>query len=96
MLNIDMEFKKGVLFVRLNGILNEETSLILDEDLTSIIKNNLIKNVSINLKHVSYIDKEGIDVIRKNYHIIKELNGKLMICGLKKLIFNKHKLAITN
>ena len=38
MLYIDMRFKKGILFVRLKGILNGDTCTTLDNDLTSLIE----------------------------------------------------------
>ena len=85
MLNIDMEFRKGILFVRLNGILNGDTSLKLDEELTSTINNNGIKYLLINLKELTSIDKYGIDIIIKNYINIMNNQGKFIICGINKL-----------
>ena len=43
MLGIDMEFKKGILFVRLSGILNGDTASLLDKEMTSLIETNGIK-----------------------------------------------------
>lgn len=85
MLNIDMEFKKGILFVRLNGILNGDTCSLLDEHLTSLISDNGIKYVLLNLDSISYIDKYGVDIIIKNYINICKNKGKLIIVGMEKM-----------
>ena len=82
MLDIDMEFRKGILFVRLRGVLNGDTALELDENLTSIITDNGIKYLLINLNELTYIDKYGLKVIFKNYQNININNGKFCSeCG---------------
>ena len=85
MLDIDMEFKQGILVVRLLGILNGDTSYRLKEDLELVIKDNGIKYVLLNLKKLSFIDKYGLEVIKKSYEEIVKNNGKLIICGINKL-----------
>lgn len=85
MLNIDMEFRKGILFVRLNGILNGDTAQKLDEELTSTINNNGIKYLLLNLKELISIDKYGMNIIIKNYINITNNQGKFIICGINKL-----------
>ena len=85
MLDIDMEFRKGILFVRLRGVLNGDTALELDENLTSIITDNGIKYLLINLNELTNIDKYGLKVIFKNYQNININNGKFILCGGDKL-----------
>ncbi len=85
MLDIDMEFKKGILFVRLKGVLNGDTCTILEDHLTSLITNNGIKYVLLNLNNLTYVDKYGINIILKNYINISCNNGKLIIVGINKL-----------
>ncbi len=86
MLDIGMEFKQGILFVRLKGIIKKDTAQIIEENITSTIKNNGIKYLLINFENVTYIDKNGIDLIARNYRLIKALNGKFIICGIKPFI----------
>lgn len=86
MLDVYMKFKKGILFVRPVGVLNGDTSLKLDEDLTNVINNNGIKYVVVNLSSLEYIDYYGIKVIINNYINIKNNNGRFMICGLDNLL----------
>ena len=82
MLDITMEFKKGILFVRLKGIINGDTTQILNDNLTNIVKENGIKYLLINFYGVDYIDKYGLNAIKDNYKIINENKGKMIICGL--------------
>lgn len=85
MLDIDMEFKQGILIVRLLGILNGDTVNLLKSDLEMVIKDNGIKYVLLNLKKLSYIDEYGLQAIKKTYDEIASNNGKLILCGINKL-----------
>ena len=85
MLDIDMEFKQGILIVRLKGILNGDTSHRLKEDLELTIKDNGIKYVLIKLKKLDFIDKYGLEIIKNSYNEIVKNKGKLIICGINKL-----------
>ena len=64
MLDIDMEFKQGILIVRLKGVLNGDTSNLLKSDMEMVIKNNGIKYVLLNLKNLSFIDEYGFEIIK--------------------------------
>ena len=87
MLDIDMEFKQGILIVRLKGVLNGDTSNLLKADMEMVIKNNGIKYVLLNLKKLCYVDDYGLKIIRESYDQIVKNNGKLILCGIDK-IFN--------
>lgn len=90
MLEIEMEFHKGILFVRLNGILDQNTSKRLDRDLSSIIYHNGIKYVLLNLRRLRYLDYVGVEVLSKNYDLIRENQGKFMVCGLDEILDTKN------
>ncbi len=75
MLDIDMEFKQGILMVRLKGILNGDTAQILKKDLEVVIKDNGIRYVLLNLKRLSYIDKYGLEVIKNSYDELLKTMG---------------------
>ena len=87
MLDIDMEFKQGILIVRLKGIFNGDTCNLLRKDLELVIKDNGVKYVLLNLKQLNYIDNYGLDVIKNSYDQIIKNEGKLILCGIDK-IFN--------
>lgn len=85
MLDIDMEFKQGILIVRLKGVLNGDTSNLLKSDMEMVIKNNGIKYVLLNLKNLSFIDEYGFEIIKKSYEYIVGNEGKLILCGIDKI-----------
>lgn len=89
-----MEFKQGILLVRLKGILNGDTVGLLRKDLEMVIKDNGIKYVLINLKRLSFIDRYGLEAIKQSYKQISSNNGKLIICGINNLFENNN--IITN
>ena len=47
MLNTNIEFRKGVLFIRLNGVLDKNTMNLLD-DTYNLIVDNKVKNIVFN------------------------------------------------
>ncbi|MGM9878980.1 MAG: anti-sigma factor antagonist [Bacilli bacterium] len=95
MLDIDMEFKQGILMVRLKGILNGDTVNLLKSDLEMVIKDNGIKYVLLNLKKLDYIDNYGLEAIQNSYKQIVNNKGKLIICGINKL-FDKNNILTEN
>ena len=73
MLKINMEFRKGILFVRLKGPLTRLTYRSLNDYLIPVINNNGIRYLVYNLEAVSIIDnygkaslKQGVDAARNN------------------------------
>ena len=95
MLDIDMKFKHGILIVRLKGVLNNETSHILKTNLEETIKNNGIRYVLLNLKHLKKIDNFGLVAIESSYNEILKNKGKLILCGGGK-VFNDNEILTDN
>ena len=96
MIKIDtlFEFRKGVLFIRLRGVINKNTYIDYDE-ITSMIKNNGIKNVVINLEKVYKIDMKGTNLLFYTYEIVKQNKGILMLTNVNDLIKDRiHKSHI--
>lgn len=91
MLNINLEFRKGVLFVRLEGILNKDSVVKLKNEVSLIIKDNGIQNVVFNLSKLDNIDIKGINSLLYCYEIVNKNKGKVMICGMKDNVANKIK-----
>ena len=93
MLGIDMEFKKGILFVRLSGILNGDTASLLDKEMTSLIETNGIRYVVLNSNNLRAIDVDSInDIIEYNKKILKD-QRRLLICDAnnsRKRIFSNN------
>lgn len=89
MLDINLEFHKGILFVRLDGILNRNTIDKLDNEVTSLIKEQGIKNIVFNVSNLDSIDCDGINVLLNNYKLCKLNSGKSLVCGLNGLVKQK-------
>lgn len=82
MLEIDMEFRKGILFVRLNGNLTKDTVPILRKEVTKIIQDYEILNVVFNLEMLKEIDREGMESLLKHYELANKIHGKTIVCGI--------------
>jgi len=98
MLDINLEFARGMLFIRLSGILDINTSMKLSNLLDDMINEKGLKYFVVNLHELSYIDEKGLQAIIDRYFDIALHNGKLVVCGYKdnfnssikiKNIFNK-------
>ena len=83
MLEIDIEFRKGLFFIRLIGILNNETVFKFKEEVLDIVELNGIKNIVFNLENLCYIDMMGIRILKKIYKSINNNYGKVYVCEIK-------------
>ena len=92
-LNISYEFRKGILFIRLVGELNKNTSLKLKEEITDMIEDNGITNVVFNVANLISIDIFGINNLLNNFQICRKNKGNALLCGVNnkfKLVFQKY------
>jgi len=78
-LNINMEYKSGVLFVRLIGSLNKLTSYKLVDTLIPIIVSQGIKNLVYNFNELTSIDDVGSKTLLLGYNAILNNNGKVLV-----------------
>lgn len=83
MLEINMEFRKGILFIRLSGNLDKITVTKLHEEVTDIVKENGIRNIVFNVEQLRQIDMEGINALLYNYKLCQKNNGKSLLCGIQ-------------
>ena len=81
MFDIEMEFIRGMLFVRLDGILSKKTSKELNSVLDKMINEQGIRYFVINLENVNTIDEDGIKSLIDHYFDVIMRNGKLVVCG---------------
>lgn len=88
MLKTNMEFRKGILFIRLKGDLNKNTIKgIIDKD---------FKYIVLNIDNMYSIDSYSINYINKIYQKIENTSGKMLICDKfnisRKLLLNIPKI----
>ncbi|MBQ8193058.1 MAG: STAS domain-containing protein [Bacilli bacterium] len=72
MLKANMEFRKGILFIRLKGDLNKST-------IKGIIDDNF-KYIVLNIDNMYSIDSYSIKYLNKLYKNFEEDKGKMIIC----------------
>lgn len=82
MLKIEMKFLRGILFVRLRGLLDKGTSKSFENEVLPIILSNEIKYVVINLDSIKNIDDYGVESLTKVDDIISNNKGRTALCSL--------------
>ncbi len=80
MLDINFEFRRGVLFIRLRGVLTKYTIKKLDSEVTTLIRDNGIRNVVFNVSGLDKIDLKGISRLFYNYELCKKNRGVSLLC----------------
>lgn len=88
MLEITKEFRKGILFVRLKGILDKDTVAYLNKEVTKVVADMQFHNVVFNVEELKSIDMDGIYALLYNYNLCKDNNGVSLLCGVNKSIKN--------
>ncbi|MBP3635089.1 MAG: hypothetical protein J6J17_01340 [Bacilli bacterium] len=78
MIDVDVEFTKGVLFVRLKGVINKSNEYVAKEKIFNIIKNGGIRYLVFNTEQLDITsDVTLFDDCEK---LIKQNDGKMLIC----------------
>jgi len=77
-----MEFRKGILFVRLGGVLTKRTIDKMNSEVTTLIKDNGIRNIVFNISNLTSIDIKGINSLFYNYELCRSNQGKSLVCGM--------------
>lgn len=99
MLDIQLEYRKGILFIRLFGVLTDETLVKFNNEVKEVIIRAGIKYVVLNVQNLTNINKEGIKQIRELKKIINKTNGEFFLFGgsikeLKKLVNLENELKV--
>jgi anti-anti-sigma factor len=75
MLDINIEPRQGILFVRLKGNLNEKSKIKLRREVSSLVKNVGIKNIVFNLNELKEITYDGLKELLKSAEYCKANDG---------------------
>ncbi len=99
MLKVLMEFRKGVLFVRLYGSLNNDTTDIFEKEVKEVIIKSGIRYVVLNVSNLSEIKESGIKEIKNLRKILKKMDGEFFLFGgeikeLKSLVNLENELKV--
>ena len=101
MIKIDtyLEFRKGILFVRISGVIDKYTYKKYYDDVILTIKENGIRYVVLNLEKTENIDLKGINSLFYTYELTRNNKGCLFftkINNIKKQIDKSHILRYVN
>ena len=79
MLEVDLEFKKGFLFIRLKGELTKKTLKDMKKEVTELIQDNKIRNVVFNVNCLEKIDSKGMRALYENYRFCQTIDGNVFL-----------------
>ncbi len=85
MFKTDIEFKKGVLFVRIDGELNKTNSIDLRKSIIPLLLKYGFRYVVLNLDNVNYIDNYAMELFEEINDIVIKYNGKTTLIKNRKL-----------
>lgn len=87
-----MEYRKGILFIRLKGALIRKNINKFESDILPVILKQGMKYIVINLEKLDMIDNYGIESLSNLYEIIRRNKGRTSLCNInekiKNIIFN--------
>lgn len=88
MLDINIEFTKGVLFIRLEGILNDSNMNNIKNTIMKILNEGGIRYLVFNVHNLKIEGDNNLFNICEE--IVKVNDGKMLICGLENEIALEH------
>lgn len=86
MIDYNVEFTKGVLFVRIFGMLNKFNEKQIESDLYEIIRDGGIRYIVFNIENLNIIDDSNL--FKTCETLINKNDGKMLFCG-KNNIYTK-------
>lgn len=81
LIDTDIEFRKGVLFIRINNTLKEKEYLDSSNAIKELVSQIGIKYLVINFNEESVDNDFKLKLIINNYEYLKKISGKLLLCG---------------
>ena len=99
MLKVLMEFRKGVLFVRLYGDFNDQSLDTFNKEVKEVIIESGIKYLVLNVENLNSITSKAVNEIKRLRKILKKTNGEFFLFGgeikeLKKLVNLENELKV--
>lgn len=80
MLKIDMEYEKGILYVRLKGSLERKVCYKINNYVVPVILKHKIKYLVFNLFELKDLDESGLDALLNTKCAIRTNKGKICLC----------------
>ena len=83
-----MEFRKGILFIRLIGKLNKYTVSTFNTEIIPVVLKHGLKYIVINFDKLESIDVKGIESLIELNDIVSKWDGKTTLCSINEKIKN--------
>ncbi len=80
MLKVDMEYDKGILYVRLNGVLERKVCYKINNYIVPTVLKHKVKYLVFNLLELKDIDESGMDALLNTKCAIRTNRGKICLC----------------
>ncbi len=80
MLKVDMEYEKGILYVRLKGVLDRKVCYKINNYIVPVVLKHKIKYLVFNLFELKDIDESGLDALLNTKCAIRTNKGKICLC----------------
>ena len=81
LIDTDIEFRKGVLFIRINNKKKKKEYLASSNAIKELVSQIGIKYLVINFNEESVDNDFKLKLIINNYEYLKKISGKLLLCG---------------
>lgn len=99
MFKVLMEFRKGILFVRLYGTLSDKTLDIFRKEVKEVIIESGIRYLVLNIDNLESINEDGIKEIKQLKKVVKKMDGEFFLFGgeikeLKSLVNLENELKV--
>ncbi|MCI9281161.1 MAG: STAS domain-containing protein [Bacilli bacterium] len=91
MLKVDMEYDKGILYVRLNGVLERKVSYKINNYIVPTVLKHKVKYLVFNLLELKDIDESGMDALLNTKCAIRTNRGKICLCEVSDEVREKIK-----
>ena len=79
-MKINLEYRKGIIFLRIIGILTRRNVSKLEDKINQLIIDEQFTNIVINLDGVRDIDMKGISTLYYIYELTKKNGGEILLC----------------
>jgi stage II sporulation protein AA (anti-sigma F factor antagonist) len=92
-LQIDVEYKRQALIVRLSGELDHHSAQTVKATLEEAIERGRVHHIVLSLKDLSFMDSSGLGVILGRYKQIANRGGKMVVCDVNKAVYRLFELS---
>ena len=92
-LQIDVEYKRQALIVRLSGELDHHSAQTVKATLEEAIERGRVHHIVLSLKDLSFMDSSGLGVILGRYKQISNRGGKMVVCDINQAVYRLFELS---